>query len=322
MEAANASLYDGGTAIFEAVLMAVRITRRNKIIVDESVSPIYRRMLDTYTASIDVEIVVVPNPDGCCSREGIADAIDNSTAAVIFANPNFMGCLDDLSDVAELAHAAGALMVVSTYPTALGIIKTPGEMNADIVTGEGQSLGLGLNFGGPGLGFMATRKKYMRKMPGRIVGRTADNRGGSGFVLTLQAREQHIRREKATSNICTNQGLCALTALVYLSLLGKQGLVELASTCATRAKSAAEALTAIDGVTLKFPGRSFFNEFVLSLPKPAGDVCERLLEKNILAGIPLGKYYPGMDNCLLVAVTEKCTDGKIANYARCLEELL
>ena len=263
-----------------------------------------------------------PNADGLADRQRIAESLSDDTAAVIVANPNFFGLLDDFTDLAELAHARGALLISSVYPISLGLVKTPGAMGVDIAVGEGQSLGIPLSFGGPYLGFMATRREYVRKMPGRVVGRTIDRLGREGFVLTLQAREQHIRREKATSNICTNQGLCALTSLVYLSLLGKEGLARVARLCADKAAYAFDRLRRIPGVSARFPRRWFFNEFVLSLPTVADRVIRNLLRRRIAAGFPLVRYYEGMDNCLLVAVTEKRTKEEIDLFAHTLEVAL
>lgn len=322
MDVANASLYDGGTAIFEAAMMAMRITARSTLLVDESVNPLYRRMLDTYTANLDAKIVIIPSVDGGLDRETLGAKLDDSVAAVIVANPNFFGTVDDFTDIAKNAHACGAMLVVSVYPVSLGILKTPGEMDADIAVGEGQSLGMPLSFGGPYLGLMAARKAHVRKMPGRIVGRTVDAKGREGFVLTLQAREQHIRREKATSNICTNQGLCALTSLIYLSVLGKGGFTDLARLCGDRAKLAADKLAAIKGTKLTFPKATFFNEFVLELPRPASQVTGELLERGIAPGIDLGKYYKGMDNSLLVAVTEKNSIEDIDRLVKAMEGVL
>ncbi len=319
MEAANASLYDGGTAIYEAAMMALRITDRRRIIVDDSVSPIYRTMLRSYTRNLGIELVETTSRGGLVDRAAVLKLLDDKAAALIVQNPNFFGCIDDFTDLAAAAHTAGALLVTSVYPISLGLLKTPGEMGADIVTGEGQSLGMSLNFGGPYLGFMATRKELVRKMPGRIAGRTVDSAGREGFVLTLQAREQHIRREKATSNICTNEGLCAMTALVYLSLLGKDGLVRLAQVCADKAWYAQKRLLEIPGVSLRFPGRWYFNEFVLELPNTADRVIRRLLQRGLSAGFPLVRYYSGMENCLLVAVTEKRTKEEIDLFAHVLE---
>jgi glycine dehydrogenase subunit 1 len=322
MEVSNASLYDGGTAVYEAVMMAMRATGRRKIIVDDSLSPIYRTILQSYTTNLGIELIETHSTDGLANRVEIGRHIDDDTAAIVVATPNFFGCIEDHTDLADLAHRNGALLVVSAYPIALGLIKTPGEMGADIVVGEGQSLGLPLSFGGPYLGFMAARQKLVRKMPGRIAGRTVDRDGRGAFVLTLQAREQHIRREKATSNICTNQGLCALTALVYLSLLGKGGLRQLAQTCADKAWYAQQKLLAIDGVSLHFPNRWYFNEFVLDLPVAADRVIRALLHEKIAAGFPLVRYWPEMDNGLLVAVTEKRTRREIDRFAHVLEYTL
>ena len=322
MEVANASLYDGGTALYEAMMMALRITRRSRVIVDDSISPIYRKMVRSYTSNLGIDLVETPSAEGLPDRDAIAAAIDGRTAAVIVQNPNFFGCVDDMTDLAELVHSHGGLLVVSCYPISLGILKPPGQMGADIVVGEGQGLGMGLSFGGPYLGFMATLKKYVRKMPGRIAGRTVDARGREGFVLTLQAREQHIRREKATSNICTNEGLCALTALVYMSLLGRGGLAELAQTCADKAGYAQHRLTQVPGVTMRFAQRWFFNEFVLNLPMAADKVIRGLFNRGLAAGFPLGRYWPEMNNCLLVAVTEKRTKADIDFLAHTLEVIL
>jgi glycine dehydrogenase subunit 1 len=322
MEVANASLYDGGTALYEAMMMALRITRRNKVIVDDSVSPIYRTIIRSYTRNLGIELVETPSRRGAPDRDLIASSIDDETAAVIVQTPTFFGRIDDVSDLSAMAHERGALLVASVYPISLGILKTPGAMGADIVTGEGQSLGMPISFGGPYLGFMATRKKYVRKMPGRIVGRAHDAEGREGFVLTLQAREQHIRREKATSNICTNQGLCALTAVTYLTMLGKQGLPELARTCADRAYYAQQRLLQVPGVTLRFPGAWYFNEFVLELPLPVDRVIRQLFLRNIAAGFPLVRYWPEMDRCLMVAVTEKRTKQEIDLLAHLLETIL
>jgi glycine dehydrogenase subunit 1 len=322
MDAGNASLYDGGTAIYEAIMMALRITGRRRVIVDDSLNPIYRKMVRSYTTNLGIDLIETPSLEGLPDRARIEQELNNDTAAVIVQNPNFFGRIDDLTDLADLAHRHGALLVMSVYPIALGILKTPGEMGADIVVGEGQSLGMPVSFGGPYLGFMTTREKYVRKMPGRIVGRTLDAQGRSGFVLTLQAREQHIRREKAMSNICSNEGLCALTSLIFLSLLGKEGLPELAQVCADKASYARKRLLEVPGVTMRFPNKWYFNEFVLNLPMPADRVTRELLNRGIAAGFPLGRYWPEMTNCLLVAVTEKRTKQDIDFLAHALEVIL
>ena len=322
MEVANASLYDGGTAVYEAIMMAMRVTGRNRVIVDDSVSPIYRKMVGSYTRNLGIELLETQSAEGLPDRKALAEAINDATAAVIVQTPNFFGCIDDVSDLADLAHRHGALLIVSSYPIALGLLKPPGQMGADIVVGEGQSLGMPISFGGPYLGFMATRRKHVRKMPGRVVGRTVDTQGREGFVLTLQAREQHIRREKATSNICTNEGLCALTAVAYLSLLGKHGLRDLAQTCADKADYARHRLLQVPGVTMRFPNRWYFNEFVLNLPMAADKVIRGLFTRGIAAGFPLGRYWPEMNNCLLIALTEKRTKQDIDFLAHTLEVIL
>jgi glycine dehydrogenase subunit 1 len=322
MEASNASMYDGGTALYEAMMMALRITGRNKIVIDDSVNPIYRYMMRSYTRNLHIELVETANKDGLPDRRAILKAIDGDAAAVVLQNPNFFGCIDDFTDIAEAAHAKGTLLIVSCYPISLGILKTPGAMGADIVTGEGQSLGLPMSFGGPYLGFMATLKKHVRNLPGRIVGETVDHDNRRGFVLTLQTREQHIRREKATSNICSNEALCALAATVYLTLLGKEGLRETAQLCADKASYAYQRLTAIPGVKAHFPAKWVFNEMVLDLPCDAAEVIGRLIEKGYAAGFPLSRYYKGMDNSILIAVTEKRTKQQIGMLAEELEAIL
>jgi glycine dehydrogenase subunit 1 len=321
MEVSNASLYDGGTALFEGMMMALRITKRNRVLVDEGVSPIYRTMLRSYTRNLKIEYREVPMSGGLADRTAFAKQLDSTIGAVLLQNPNFFGCLDDLTDVIAQTHSAGAVAVVSAYPISLGIVKTPGEMDADIVTGDGQSLGLPLSFGGPYLGFMATKKKYVRNMPGRIVGATKDGQGRRGYVLTLQAREQHIRREKAASNICTNAQLCALRSLIYLSLLGKHGFADVARQCMDRAGYAWTRLKAIKGVEPLYD-RPFFNEFALKLPKDAGEVVSDLISEGIAAGFPAGRYYTGMENVLLVACTEKRTKKEIDILAAKLESVL
>ena len=318
MEVANASLYDGGTALYEATMMALRITGRRKILLDETVNPIYRKMIRSYTTNLSIELCEFAHRDGRTDRERIAALVDETCAGVIVQNPNFFGAVDDFSDVAEIAHAAGALLIVSTYPISLAMLKTPGEMGADIATAEGQCLGLPLSFGGPYLGLMATRRKFVRKMPGRIAARTTDDQGREGFVLSLQAREQHVRRAKATSNICTNESLCAIAALAYLALLGKQGLVDVARLCASKAAYARRRVLAIPGVTARFDA-PIFNEFVVDLPRPAAEVINALIEHGFAAGFPLSRYYRDMDNAMLIAVTENRTKEEIGRLAETLE---
>lgn len=321
MDASNASLYDGGTALFEGMMMALRITKRNRVLVDEGVNPIYRTILRSYTRNLKIDYEEIPMLDGLADRDAFAQKLDDSVGAVLLQNPNFFGCLDDLTGLIDQAHRVKAITVLSAYPVSLGLVKTPGEMDADIVTGDGQSLGLPLSFGGPYLGFMATKKKYVRQMPGRIVGETQDGQGRRGYVLTLQAREQHIRREKAASNICTNMQLCALRSIIYLSLLGEQGFADVARQCMDRAGYAWTRLKAITGVEPLFD-RPFFNEFALKLPKDAAEVVSDLIEEGIAAGFPAGRYYPGLENVLLVACTEKRTKKEIDILAAKLEDVL
>ncbi len=322
MEVANASLFDGGTALIEGIMMALRQTRRNKVLVDEGVSPIYRKMLRCYTQNLSVDYQEIPlSTSGVADRAAHLEALDDTVGAVVLQNPNFFGCLDNLSDLIEQIHAVKALAVMSAYPIALSHVETPGAMGADIVTGEGQSLGLALNFGGPYLGFMATKKKYVRKMPGRIVGETQDAQGRRGYVLTLQAREQHIRREKATSNICSNVQLCALRAIIYLSLVGREGFLEVGRECMDRASYAWHKLTKIEGVEPAF-NRRFFNEFAIRLPKDAAEVVSALVDQGVAAGFPVGRYYEGMENVLLLAFTEKRTKEEIDIMVAKLESAL
>lgn len=321
MEVSNASLYDGGTALYEACQMAISATGRNRIVIDGGVNPIYRKMIHSYTLNLSIELCEVPVSHGQSDREKIYESLNKDTAAMIVQNPNFFGVIDDHSDIVKICHSMGILVIQSTYPIALALIKTPGEIGADIATGEGQSLGIPLSFGGPYLGFMATRKKLARKMPGRISGLTVDTEGREGFVLTLQAREQHIRREKATSNICTNQALCALRANIYLSLLGKEGLKETAQLCLNKALYMKERLKAIPNIKV-YEDLPVFNEFVIRLPIDAGELAGMMIERGFAAGFPLGRYYPGMENHLLVAVTEKRTKHDIGHFAEALEDAL
>ncbi|TFG63052.1 MAG: aminomethyl-transferring glycine dehydrogenase subunit GcvPA [Spirochaetales bacterium] len=321
LEAANASLYDGGTALYEAAMMAIRITDRNKIVMDGGVNPIYRKMLYSYTSNLSVEFVEIPVTHGNSSRDDIENVLDDRTAAVITQNPNFFGTLDNHADIAEHCHEHGALLIQSVYPMALGLTAAPGEIGADIAVGEGQSLGLPLSFGGPFLGFMAARKQYVRKMPGRIAGATTDAKGRKGYVLTLQAREQHIRREKAMSNICTNQSLCALRALIFMSLYGKQGLTEAAGLCRDKAEYAKSRLRAVPGVEV-YDETPTFNEFMVRLPKDPAGIIGKLIDKGIAGGFPLGRYYPEYRDWMLVAVTEKRTKQEIGLFAERLEEVL
>ncbi len=302
MEFANASLYEGGTAVFEAATMAMRVTGRERIVVHESLNPVYRRQLDTHTANLPAEIVSGDDP--------------TDAACVIVQNPAFLGTVADFTELGERCHAAGALLVVSFYPVSLGIVKTPGEMGADIAIGEGQSLGIPLGFGGPYLGILATLKKHVRKMPGRLAGATTDAKGRRGFVLTLQAREQHIRRGKAMSNICSNQALCALRALIFLSLYGKDGFRELAVACHSKAEYLKSKLDFAKIITAS----PTFNEFAVRLPKNAGDVVTAMAGRGFHAGLPLEPLGAGGPNDLLIAVTERRTREQLDAFAAALKE--
>lgn len=315
LDVSNASLYDGATALAEAALMAMRTTNRSKIVVDGCVSPIARQVLATYLSNQDAEIVELPPLDGLLNRAELAAQLDTETAAVLVQYPNVFGCVEDFSGLADQSHAVGALLVTAVYPIALGILKSPGELGADIAVGDGQSLGNPLCFGGPSFGFIASRKSHIRNIPGRIVGETIDKNGQRGFVLTLQAREQHIKRHKATSNICSNQSLCALRGLIFLSAIGKQGLADLARLNYDKAEYAKACLAEIPGITVLKTAMTF-NEFTVSLPKSAHDVVAALLEKNIAAGMPLGQFFEGSENMLVVTVTEKRSKKEIDLLAK------
>lgn len=321
MEYANASVYDGGTALYEGLMMAVRKTKRRKIVVSEALNPIYRVMLDSYTSNLDVKLVTVPHKNGMTDIEGLKSAIDDDTAALLVQNPNFFGSINDFTELCAAAKSKKAVSIISTYPVLQTLLKTPGEMGADIAVAEGQSLGLPLSFGGPYLGIMTCTKKMVRQMPGRMVGRTKDSEGRTGYVLTLQAREQHIRRQKATSNICSNQSLCALRALVHMCALGELGMKRAARVSIERAHVCAERLTAIDGVSMLTQG-PFGNEFAISLPTNAFDAIAKLTARGFVPGFPLGRYYNGLENGLLVACTEKTSEEQIGIFAEMLKGAL
>lgn len=321
MDCANASVYDGGSALFEAAMMAVRATKRRTLVVDEAVNPFWRVMLATYVADLDVEVKTVRQKDGVSDTAALVDAIDGSCAAVLVQNPNFFGVVTDYSALFAKARENKAFGVISIYPVMQSVLKTPGEMGADIAVAEGQSLGLPLQFGGPYLGLMACRKEHIRQFPGRIVGRTVDVDGKTGYVLTLQAREQHIRRAKATSNICSNQALCALRALVHMCLLGPSGLTRRAENNMALARYAVERLTALKGVEL-LNDAPFGSEVCLRLPMPATDLVDALADHGCIPGYPLGRYYPGMENALLLSCTEQNSRSQIGMLAEMVGGLL
>ncbi|MBP7736769.1 MAG: aminomethyl-transferring glycine dehydrogenase subunit GcvPA [Spirochaetes bacterium] len=320
LDYANASLYDGGTALYEAIAMAVRANNRKKILVDAGVNPLFRKIIGTYVINIDVDIVEVDLKDIHADTAKLESLLDDDTSALVVQNPNFFGIVDDFEPLFEKARARGIVNILVFYPLSLGIIKTPGEMKADIAVGEGQSLGLPLSFGGPYLGVMAVEKKFVRKMPGRIVGETVDRSGKPAFVLTLQAREQHIRREKATSNICSNQALCALRAVVYLSLLGKEGFRKTALICMERAEYLKEQLRSIKRIKV-LKGQTF-NEFAVDLSIPAADFAKGMLAQGFVAGLPASLFYKDMEKRLIIAVTEKRSFKETEEFAAAAQKVL
>jgi glycine dehydrogenase subunit 1 len=322
MDVANASMYDGSTACGEAVLMAHRITRRKKAVLSGGLHPHYRAVTETLAKWGDSAVsALAPDPLG---TEDAAAAIDGETSCVVVQYPSVYGTIRDLKPIADAAHAQGALLVVVvTEVVALGAIKSPGEMGADIVVCEGQSIGNGLTFGGPYVGLFATREKYVRQMPGRLAGETVDAEGKRGYVLTLSTREQHIRREKATSNICTNSGLCALAFTIHMTLLGEAGLRKLAAVNHAHACDLAERLAKVKGVTVL--NDAFFNEFTIRVPGKAADIIEKLAVKGVLGGVPVSRLEPDkpdLADLILVASTEINTDDDRAAYAAALKEIL
>jgi len=322
-QVANASMYDGSTACWEAIGMARRITRRKKAIVSSGLHPHYVAVCATMAKFTGDRLELAePELTAATDAERLIASIDGETSAVVVQYPDILGRITDLAPIAEAAHAKGALLIaVVTEPVALGLIKSPGEMGADIVVGEGQSIGVGLQFGGPYVGLFACREKHVRQMPGRLAGETVDAEGKRGFVLTLSTREQHIRREKATSNICTNSGLCALAFSIHMTLLGEKGLRQLAAINHARAVEVADRLAAIPGIELV--NDSFFNEFTLKLPVEARPVVHALVERRVLGGVSLGRLYPGvqsLENGLVIAVTEVVSDQDIDALEAALRE--
>ncbi|MBI4850328.1 MAG: aminomethyl-transferring glycine dehydrogenase subunit GcvPA [Acidobacteria bacterium] len=310
MEVANASMYDGSTALAEAVLMANRINRRKKVAISQALHPEYRQVLETYLKSTGMTLETIAFGT---SGQTALDSLDinDQTTAVIIQSPNFFGSIEDLELAAEKAHKAGALLIsVTTEPISWGLLRSPGDCGADIVVAEGQAFGIAPSYGGPYLGIFASRAQYQRQMPGRLIGQAQDTYGNRGFVITLATREQHIRREKASSNICTNQGLFMLMATVYLSTMGRRGLQEVALQNLQKAAYAAQAISSLEGYSLLFSAPRF-NEFVVKTPRPAAEIVKSLTSHNIVAGLPLSNYYPDMTNALLVCVTEQNTRAEI-----------
>lgn len=326
MDVSNASLYEGGTAVSEAVFMAMRVNNRHqKVVFAGTLHPEYRAVLHTYFARLGTQLVELPHTNGVISLETCRAAIDTETTALVIQQPNFFGCLEDVSALTEIAHRAGAMSILAFDAVSPGLLKKPSEYGVDIAVAEGQPLGTPLQFGGPLLGIFTCRNEYVRKMPGRLIGKTTDRKGNDCFSLNLQAREQHIRRDKATSNICTNQGLLALRTTVFLATVGPRGLKQMATLSHQKARYAAELLTNIPGVSLKF-NQPFFREFLLETPRPARDVLAAVADKGINVGPDLARFggspIEGSERCFLVALTEKRTRGEIESLAKALRDVL
>ncbi|MEA2077644.1 MAG: aminomethyl-transferring glycine dehydrogenase subunit GcvPA [Candidatus Marinimicrobia bacterium] len=321
MDVSNASMYDAATAMAEAVLMAKSIKRKkNEIIVSQAIHPLYRMTLETYAESLNVNLIDCPIKDDLTDKDALETLFTENTAAVIVQSPNFFGCIEDTATFSINAHDHDTLFIQGVDPISLAILKTPGEADADIAFGEGQSLGNHLNFGGPYLGLFTAKQEYVRKMPGRIAGMTEDTDGNRGYVLTLQTREQHIRREKATSNICSNEALCALAATVYLALMGRSGLKQVAELSVQKAHYLQEKISELPGYSTA-NSAPFFKEFVIETPIPAKEIIQKAVDQAIYAGIDLGTYFPDRKNQLLIAVTEKRTKAEMDRFVEFLAEL-
>ena len=318
LDVANASMYDGASATAEAAMLARAATRRDRVILAGSVHPHYVETVRTYAHGPGIEVETLPCPNGALDPGLLEAALTDDTACVVVQHPNFFGCLESMRRLERVVHGAGALLVMAVDPVSLGVIESPGAYGADIAVGEGQSLGNQVSYGGPALGFFAARDRFVRRMPGRIAGQTVDQAGRRGFVLTLQAREQHIRRDKATSNICTSQQLNALMATIYLSLIGKEGLKQVAELCLHKSHYAAERIADLPGYALAFD-RPFFKEFVVRTPAPPGEIVTRLADDGLLAGIDLARF-PSLeiDDGLLIAVTERRTRAQIDRLVEAL----
>ncbi|MBN1756190.1 aminomethyl-transferring glycine dehydrogenase subunit GcvPA [bacterium] len=323
MDVANASMYDGGSAIAEAAIFALNQTNRSKILYGEGLNPLYLDVLTTYTAPTGATLIPVKAVNGRVSKDELEKLLGQDIACFIIQNPSFCGVIQDGFQYGDIVHQAGAIYIVAADPTSLGVLAPPGDYNADIVVGEAQSLGNPLYFGGPYLGFYAAQGKYTRKLPGRLSGITADVEGKRGFVLTLQTREQHIRREKATSNICTNQALCALAATVYLSLLGETGFRDMARQCFDKAHYLSSELLNIPSINMLFQA-PFFKEFAITLPEnqDIDKLYQKMLGKGFIPGLPLGKYLHQYPNGLLLAVTEKRTKKEMDEFIKALHEAI
>jgi len=322
LDVSNASLYDGATALAEALLLSYSHHRRkrNVFLLPANLHPEYRQVVHTYMQNLDVKIVEIPEKDGLIDSERLASLLDDKVASVVVASPNFFGLVEDAAAITSLAHKSGALSIVLVNPVSLGVLTPPGAYDADIAVGEGQPLGIPLSYGGPYFGFMAAKQEFLREMPGRIAGQTVDGRGERGFVLTIQTREQHIRREKATSNICSNQALMALRGLMYLTCLGKEGFYEVACQCLQKAHYLAKCIAQVPGYSLTYSG-PFFHEFVVKCPKSAGETLESLQKRGIYGGVALEKWFPERKNEILVAVTECKTYQEITSLVNALREI-
>lgn len=320
MEVANASMYDGGSALAEAALLALAETRKNKILVSKTVHPYYRQIIKTYCHGQGAEIQIVEMENGITSTSDLKSKADETTAAIIIEHPNFLGHLEEVFEINAIAKETGAMFITSNDPISLGLLEPPGNYGVDVATGEGQCLGNSLNFGGPYLGVFAATEKYIRRMPGRIAGATTDRKGRDGYVLTFQTREQHIRREKATSNICTNQALNALAATVYLALMGKKGIQEVASLCVQNSHYLADKINQLENFELAFTS-PFFKEFVVKTPVAPDIIINKLIDQNIFAGIDLTRFDLGIINGLLIAVTEKRTKDELDMFVEVLSKI-
>ncbi len=318
MEVANASLYDGATALAEAAVMSVNKTRRNKVLVSPLINANSLKVLDTYLKTRGIDIEFLPELEGRTDFSKLESILDDQVAAFLIQSPNFFGNIEDLNGIADLLHNNKSLLVLSVNPVSLALLKTPGELGADIAVAEGQALGIHQSFGGPYLGIFAATKSLIRNIPGRIAGETVDVDGKRGYVLVLQTREQHIRRERATSNICTNQGLMALAAAIYLSLVGKNGLKQVAKLCMNNAHYLADKIVAAPGYSLPYRNIPFFNEFVVETPKPAKEIIDAGLKEQLFAGVDLGEFSPDWKNRMLVAVTEKRTQQEMDDFVNFL----
>ena len=321
MDVANASMYDGASAAAEAALISHSSNHKKEIIISDALHPAYKKVVETCCSGLSLKIITCPTENGLMELTNLKKNLSSDTSCVIVQSPNFYGAIEDVGKIKNLAHSAGALLIMVCDPISLGVLKSPGELGVDIAVGEGQGMGNHMNLGGPFLGFFTTKKEMIRRLPGRLIAATTDSKGQRGFVMTLQTREQHIRREKATSNICTNEALCALASVVYLSLMGKNGIKEVANLCLQKAHYAMEEIIKIDGFKLKYQA-PFFKEFIVETPVPPGEIINKLLDKDILAGVDISRIDPRFDNLLLICVTEKRTKKEIDYFVEQLKRLV